>query len=86
MLLWLWYGLAAAALIPPLAWELPGVAPPKKEKKYVTSQKMNKSDNYFCLFSSKVFEGCLLPLSLLASQRDRLWAGMVLFILNMKFK
>ena len=34
MLLWLWHKPAAAALIPPLAWELPyatDVAPPKKE-------------------------------------------------------
>ena len=36
MLLWLWYRLAAAALIHPLAWELPyaaGVTLKTKEKK-----------------------------------------------------
>ena len=35
MLLWMWHGLAAAALTPPLAWELPyaaGVALKNKTK------------------------------------------------------
>ena len=35
-LLWLWHRLAAAALILPLAWELPcatGAAPPQKKQK-----------------------------------------------------
>ena len=46
VLLWLWCGLAAAALIRPLAWELPyaaGVAL-KRRKKIV-------SDIYFLIFS-----------------------------------
>lgn len=53
-LLWLWDRLAAAALISPLAWELPnirGCAPKKSQKKFLWTIK--KNDTYEFIHTTK---------------------------------
>ena len=45
VLLWLWWRLAAAAVIQPLAWEFPhatGVLPLQKRKRKILGKKINK--------------------------------------------
>ena len=52
--LWLWYRLAATALIQPLAWECPyaaGMALKRQKKK----KKRKKKTIYICLFNVNVF-------------------------------
>ena len=50
MLLWLWHRSAAAALIQPLAWELPycgtALKRKKKEKERKKKERKNKEDMY----------------------------------------